>query len=111
MPSLDFTFYAGDTPILEFEITGENVNIVGSEIHWSLAASPTGDALVSKEIGSGITIIDATYFEVTLLPADTEGLDGFYYHEAESVGGGIVSTLASGWGRILPTVIDPDPVP
>lgn len=65
------------------------VDITGATIRWQLAGRVGSTSpLVSKATGGqGVEITDAEngVFEVTLDSADTDGLNGTYYHEAELV--------------------------
>ena len=78
-------------------------DISGTAIRWEahrmIGGVPVGEALVSKSIGSGVTVHDAPggVFEVAILPADGEDLSGVLYHEAEvTFVGGVVDTILRG---------------
>ena len=98
----NFEMHAGDDQDLAFTVkdeAGSAVDITGFTIAWRLATHVTAPMLVSKATGGGITITDAVQgeFTVALAAADTAGLAGVYYHEAELTdGGGDISTIATG---------------
>ena len=78
------TMWQGETRRLVFTLTGTiNLSAGGSTaIAWKLSATADTTALLSKAVGTGITIDSATQFTVALAPADTADLSGPYYHEA-----------------------------
>ena len=96
------TMRSGDTKRLQFTVTdaaGTAVDLTGATITWVLAAKLGGTTLLTKTIGFGITVNDASAgrFHVDLDPADTAALAGTYYHEAEVVDAlGNKSTVAVG---------------
>ncbi len=111
----DFTMFAGDSQLLEVTVTnaaGDPVDLDGVQairwwMSWSVHAEPP---LVEKAIGSGVTIVDASAgrFNVTLAPADTAGLSGPYYFEAEVIDEvGNVSTVLTGTATIRAALIPP----
>jgi hypothetical protein len=104
-------FVAGDSRILRFTATEDDgttlINLTGAAIRWELFPWPSGPkygvpdetAVVSKAVGSGITITDPAggIFEVKLDPADTAALLGMHWHEVEAVDAdGNVLTSSSG---------------
>ena len=93
--------------------TGTNLDFA-EELTWKaysqILGVPSGEPLITKAPGAGITIDDPLLmqFTIALLSADTNGLAGNYYHEVMLVANhGKVTTLATG----LMTVIDPTVVP
>lgn len=55
-------------------------------IRWQLARNVRGPGMITKTLGAGVEIVqDGTdwFIDVELLPADTEGYKGDYYHECE----------------------------
>ncbi len=110
----DFHLHAGDESPLAFtvtdEATGAAVDLSAvTEITWALAADAESAALVTKtKTGGDITVTDAVNgkFEVALDSADTDGLNGRYWHEAVIVdGAGKRFTVATGEARVYPTVV------
>lgn len=99
-------FVAGNSRIIRCTVQQDDTSaydLTGASITWQLFAMAggtfTGAALVTKSVGSGITITNAVggIFEVTLAPDDTEGLSGTYYHEAEAtMPGNVVHTVFQG---------------
>lgn len=108
-----FTMTAGDSKVLEVTVVDDDgipVNISGTAIRFEMArfASDT-PALVTKAIGSGVTIIDGPTgrFDVALDPADTAEFSGSYYYEAEIDDGGTISTVIRGRATIDAALIRP----
>lgn len=102
MPATEqnFTLVAGDSAKLKFptvDANGDAFALAGSTIKWQLAKDSRGPALITKETALGITLDGASTFDVELSPADTIGLLGEHYHEAEitDVAGNVV-TVAKG---------------
>jgi len=85
----NFEFIKGQDKSLTVAVVddaGAAVNIAGAAIAWVLATDLGGTTLVSKSVGSGITITNGPggIFTVSLAEADTDALDnGWYYHEAQ----------------------------
>lgn len=106
----DFAMYAGDSKTLRvtvFTDTGLPADITGADIRWQMASHVGGTPQVSKAVGTGITIVDgaAGRFDVSLAPLDTLELKGCWYHEAEIVNVGTVSTVLVGSATITPALI------
>lgn len=81
--------YAGDYITLDFtakEESGAALNLTGLTLKWSLGRTSDGPPLLTKTIGSGITVTDAAAgkFKVELDQADTQKFSGAYYHEAKA---------------------------
>lgn len=104
-------FVAGDHLNLQVTATnpaGTALDLTGAQtIKWQAfaysKAVPSGAAVISKTLGSGITIINATSgrFDIGLVPGDTSALDGDYYHEAELTDAASkISTLFTGRMRV-----------
>lgn len=106
----DFAMHSGDNRLLVVTVKDENdvlIDITAAAFTWALSKAdpnnppipaPKGAAVVTKTVGSGITITDGPngVLEVQILPADTETIDGAYYHELQMTLGGAVSTVAFG---------------
>ena len=110
----DFTMFQGDTKTLEFTVKdgdGAVVDLTGAtSIRWNLARRVSSAAIITKDLDSGITVIDAANgrFDVSLTSADTENLSGRYYHEAEVIdASGDVATVETGATTINPALIKP----
>jgi uncharacterized membrane protein len=107
----DFTMYAGDSKTLAVTVRDADnvvVDLSGYTITWALSASVyDAEPLVSKTIGSGITVVDAAAgrFNVTIDPDDTADLRGAYYFEAEIVLSGSVTTVLTGTATIVASLI------
>jgi hypothetical protein len=91
------SFFSGNDVELNYTITddaGAPKDLTGAAaIIWVMAKAAGKAGLVTKGLGTGVTITTPTQgkFKVTLVPADTEGIKGgrTYYHEArvtDSVG-------------------------
>jgi len=107
---MNFDMYSGNAKVLVFTVydkpNGDVVNITGATavkfqiFHDSPA---TGDPVVSKTLGSGITLSDPTngQFTVTLTSVNTSGFSGRYYYEAEVTDSSSrVETVATGYINI-----------
>jgi hypothetical protein len=91
----DFEMVQGDTKRLNYTVKdkhGDVVNITGATIRWWLADKDwktNSEAVVHlhKTTNDDVTISgsSAGLFTVDLFTADTENLQGTYYHEAEVV--------------------------
>lgn len=86
----NFEWTSGDDLPFEIEVTDQNdvaEDLTGASITWAMARRPTSSILLTKTVGSGITITDAVngLFLVKLDAADGENFRGDYYHEAEVV--------------------------
>ena len=108
----NFEIHAGDSRDIVVTVAdsqGAAVDLTGAAIAWQLARSAGSAApAVSKSLGAGIAITDGPngVFTVTLDPADTEGLTGLCYHEAEVTdAAGNRSTVLSGVATVIPTLI------
>ena len=108
----DFEMYAGDSKTLQVTVlddAGAAADISGATVRWQMARYCGATPVVEKATGSGISIVDGPTgrFDVALLPADTEALQGCHYHEAELENVGVVSTVLTGEAHIKPTTIKP----
>lgn len=85
------TMRSGDDLILKIAVTDADAggfkNLTGAAVIWRASRKIGSSALISKSVGSGITITDAVNgeLEVELVPTDTEDLRGDFVHEAEVV--------------------------
>lgn len=106
----DLEMWAGDTKKLQYTVLDENddpVNLTNATINWWLAESATSTAILTKTTADDISITDAAngVFQVTINPADTQNLEGRYYHEAEVTDdAGNVATVAVGVIKINPSI-------
>lgn len=107
----DFEMFSGEQKELAIAITddaGAAVDLTGVTVRWSLARTARSAPLIEKVTGDGIVVTDAAggACTVTLVPADTEALEGDYYHEAEVTdGAGRPTTVLHGRARIKPNLI------
>ena len=82
---------ANDTILFRFtarEDNGEIISLTGVGIVWMLARSKNSTPLIVKNsLDSEVVIVDAAggRFNVELSRAETEALDGQYYHEAKII--------------------------
>ena len=86
--SQDILIYSGDDKVITVTVYDNDdaiVDITGVTITWQLSQNVSSAALITKTVGSGITLSDPTsgVFTITLDPADTNSLSGRYYHECE----------------------------
>lgn len=118
----DFEMVAGDTRTLLVPVDdgdGGVVSLDNCTVQWRLARGVNAPAaLIEKstddpESPAGVTIVPPTgdglwSFAVRLDPADTEGLKGSFYHEAQVTDEiGEISTVLRGAAKILPALIKP----
>ena len=103
----DFSMHSGDDRVLEITIRENDhgtLDITGAAITWALSrivtdkVEPKGAAIVTKTVGSGITITNAHngHVEVAITETDTDDLAGTYYHEMQLVLSGDTSTVMYG---------------
>lgn len=81
-----------------------------AQIQWEMQRDLTTDsgADLHKELGSGITIINAVEgrFRIEILPADTTSMAGQYYHEGRIYDAlGNVATIFVGHAVLTKTAI------
>jgi len=111
-----FEHHSGDSRTLEVTINdevGAVVDISSATLTWGLSkksadtTTPMGAALITKTIGSGITITDGPNgrCDVAIDPADTDALAGDFYHELEMVLTGETSTVLYGAVTILKDLV------
>lgn len=96
----DFEQWEGETKTLNVT-EKDNTDISGQDITWILADEQGESPVLTKDNNSngGVTITDGANgeFEITLEPADTDGISGNFYHECRlSDGAGTESVLFSG---------------
>lgn len=105
-------WFSGTDKVLQFTVVdsaGVAQSITGWALQWGLwrypvtrAASGVTTALVSKTVGSGITITNGAggICQVTVTDADIDGLEGgdspLYYHELRRTDGGNEDILSYG---------------
>lgn len=101
----DFVTYRGDTVVPIFAVvdaSGVAVDISGAtQISWTCRLNIEGSALITKtKTGGGVSFVSTGVdgrFQVSILPADTSQLSGFYIHAAVITdGAGNVSTVEVG---------------
>lgn len=93
------SMHSGDTLIAAVPIVDEGgvaVNLAGCAATYRIADGAHGTVRLTKTEGAGIVLAGDTA-TITLAPADTGTLSGWYYHELEIVdGSGNVSTVFVG---------------
>lgn len=95
------TGFAGDDKVLEIDVTEDGVamDITGLTIEWRLARRLHETSVLTKTVGSGITITNGVggIFQVALSDTDTANLIGDYYHQAYVTdGSGNLVTVTEG---------------
>ncbi len=79
--------------------------MTGLACTYVIAASSTSSALVTKTVGSGLTITDSTHVAIAFVPTDTAALAGTYWHELRVTNGsGQTDLLFTGTLTITPNV-------
>jgi hypothetical protein len=82
---------SGRTKVMPFSAVdndGDAVTVTGGSATYKIADTPYSTALVTKTSAAGDITLAGSTVTVTLEPADTEDLDGIYYHELEVIDGG-----------------------
>jgi hypothetical protein len=82
---MDLSFYAGDSRNLIINVTDENnlpIDLTNANVKWILTSQ--GNTILSKSIGSGITINNPKQgqFTIYLKANDTKNLSGNYEQAA-----------------------------
>lgn len=102
----NFEIYAGDTKDIIIAVTdaaGAAVNLSGATAKWVLKKNASASNSAYKTTGNGITVVGGVV-TVRMNSADTQGLQGRYYHEAEVTDvSGNVSTILTGYVTIEPS--------
>jgi hypothetical protein len=111
----NFEIHAGDDLVIPVTVTdeaGQAVDLTGAAVGWQAARGTPQrfgtTPVVSKASGSGIAVTDPAggVFEITLEAADTQGLRGAFYHEAEVTdAAGKKTTVMAGTMTVEPTLI------
>lgn len=105
---VDLQFTRGDTAIFAFALTMDGValDLTGATIRWTAKPSVSDvSALISKAIGSGLTVADPTSgrVDLTFNPQDTRDLDApatLYWDLEVTEANGYVSTPLIGTLRL-----------
>ncbi len=97
----NLSFYLGEDITITDQPAGTPVNITGWSIQFTLRQQPSLDSapLVTKTVGSGVTITNASagIFTVQLAAADTAGLaEGTYYYYIQRTDSGSATVLTAG---------------
>jgi len=114
----NFSHHSGDSRTLELTINDEDgaaLDITtATEITWALSKKvsdsviPKGGALITKTLGSGVTLIDGPTgrADVAITPEDTADMkEDDYYHEVQLELGGDTSTVLFGTVTLLKDLI------
>ena len=102
----NFNLHAGDNPSIPVTVKDSADVVVditaATAIKWNLYRDSRGTALVTKTLGSGITVTSGVggIFTIALVAGDTSALFGYFYHEAELTLGGNISTVLTGYIQI-----------
>lgn len=122
-----FEMHRGDNRTLTYTVVDQQtppvvVDITGAVLGWALArqdpstttAQPIpGTTLVTKSVGSGITITDGPNgeLEIDIASSDTVGFIAplEYYHELQMTLGGDVTTLVFGKITLKREIVSPGP--
>ena len=97
------TINQGSHKVVTTTVTG--LTLTGLVHTYVIAASATSAALVTKTVGSGLTISDATHIVIAFAPSDTAALSGIYHHELRVTNGsGQTDLLFTGTITVNPNV-------
>ena len=105
MTPQNLAIVAGDSTTVQFTVSnasGGILDLTGAQaVRWVMSAVPAPPAILSKALGSGITITNATggVVQVALLSADTNTLSGTYYHELQ------IEDVNSNWSTVAQGII------
>jgi len=80
------TIYQGDYRILEVTVLDETDaprDVTGYLATWVVYKPTTKEIVLTKTVGSGISVLVGAVFDITLEPEDTINLLGQYNHECE----------------------------
>ncbi len=103
----NFKVYRGDTHILHVDLTQADGSpfdaTAGATLKWRLTRNPADedDAVVRKELGSGIEAVETGGVDITLSGTDTDLPPGLYYHELKVWDSGDVATAMTGFGVVM----------
>ncbi len=96
----DMAFHAGtvhEVAIPLVDNTGAAVDVTGHTATWVLSASNEFTSpVLTKTVGSGITLSGTAGFILALAAADTTDLSGKYYHRLTDTNGTNVSVVTTG---------------
>lgn len=101
----DIEFIRGEDITIEDTVTG--VNIEGWALSFAIARSYRDTAIITKTVGSGITITDPAngVFEITIDDTDTDGLPtGKCVWDVKRTDAGQEAVLTRGKLTLLPNV-------
>lgn len=94
----DFTLHAGEPRTLTIPITsnGVAVDVTGYTATWVLSASDEFTSpVLTKTVGSGITLNSTSGFIVAMDAADSSALAGKYYHKLTATDGNSVPSVVT----------------
>lgn len=104
----NFEIYQGDTKqiiITVYDEDGAILNLTGYNINWVMYKSTTKELILSKSLGSGITVPTPSNGQIVIdfLPVDTENvIPNTYLHECEiSTSPTDVSTVTTGAVKVF----------
>lgn len=114
----NFAMMAGDSKVLQVTVkdeAGVPLPLAGiASATWRLARSRRGVDLLTKTMGSGVTIItenaaaneaNCGRLNILITAADSEALDGEYFHDCQIVDAtGAASTVFFGRANITPNL-------
>jgi len=102
-----FAMFAGDDIRFRISVQDQDTNPVdvstATDIRFALANQAASTPLFTKSLSNGIFVDSANVFMVDLVPADTEGLNGKYYFEADITNlSGNTYTVLTGYITVKP---------
>jgi hypothetical protein len=105
----NFEMFAGDSKEIEIAVVDENGAALDltpyDAINWVVYKPTTKEIVLSKTLGSGITVAAPLtgIITISLVPADTENIFPMIYaHECEiNSGTSVVSTVCTGTMKIV----------
>lgn len=110
---MQFEIFSGDDLRIIATVrdqAGNLIDITNASIRWALSADSRSPKLLEKTTAltgsAAITKMNASEFFFDLVPADTQSLDGVYYHEVDiTTSGGKTYTVLHGPAIIKPNLL------
>lgn len=105
----DVEMFSGETKEIEVHVVddaGNDVNLTGYSISWILSRYYGGTAVITKTVGSGITVTDAAHglFKITVTATESAGYAGQYVHRALIDLSGVKAMVLAGTFVVLESV-------
>jgi len=114
MTAYNFTMFTGNDKFLQVTLKDVNevaINITGWSIEFALRLQKDDVTLISKTVGSGISIDDGLngIFTVSIDDTDTDALaEGSYWYEIKTTNlSGVETTVLNGKAKMYQSILVP----